>query len=444
MSTEIAVRQDSTALLTLIERVSLNPEVDLAKLEKLVDLQERMLERVAAQEFYTALSEVAGELPSIPEHGKAMVGGQVRYTYALFEHIVEAIKPVLTRHGFALSFRTDTTKDVVVTGILSHRGGHREETTVTLPVDTSGSKNAVQAVQSAVSYGKRSTTGSLLNITSHGEDDDGFLAGSNFITPAQADEIEDLLARTGADVPAFFRFVGATSVNAIPAAKYQQAATLLRRKISSRPPVSSTPPEPAAGDPADGSATAATGTVSTPAGDGGGDGGNLSPPPSKISAAQHRRLEARITESGADREKLKTYFDLEHLTDMTRDQYEACDRMLDARDTTNALAKKSRVLDARAAAFNALAKKPRSPRAKPSGGPSAAEEMAEAPSGRTVGGVAIEAGFDMAHDEPAFKAAAAAWDAAPTGSLSASDSAAITQAHGRAMERQLGSHSEEL
>jgi hypothetical protein len=80
------------------------------------------------------------------------------------------------KHGFALTFRTDFTNGITVTGVLSHSAGHREETSITLPADASGSKNAVQAVASTVSYGKRYTAGALLNLTSHGEDDDAYAA----------------------------------------------------------------------------------------------------------------------------------------------------------------------------------------------------------------------------------------------------------------------------
>ncbi len=57
---------------------------------------------------------------------------------------------------------------------MSHRAGHSERTSILLPADVSGNKNAVQAVASSVSYGKRYTAGALLNFTTHGEDDDAF------------------------------------------------------------------------------------------------------------------------------------------------------------------------------------------------------------------------------------------------------------------------------
>jgi hypothetical protein len=48
---------------------------------------------------------------------------------------------------------------------------------MTLPLDTSGSKNNVQAVGSSTSYGKRYTATLLLNIRTKGEDDDGHAGG---------------------------------------------------------------------------------------------------------------------------------------------------------------------------------------------------------------------------------------------------------------------------
>lgn len=54
---------------------------------------------------------------------------------------------------------------------------------------------------------------------------------------------------------------------------------------------------------------------------------------STISAAQHRRLEARINEVGIEREKVKKYvakhFKREHLTELNQDEYDTIDAMLD-------------------------------------------------------------------------------------------------------------------
>ncbi len=55
-----------------------------------------------------------------------------------------------------------------------------------------------------------------------------------------------------------------------------------------------------------------------------------------ISPAQHKRLEARIKELGADRDKLKEWvlekFGIDHLDKLTKDAYKAVDAMLDAKE----------------------------------------------------------------------------------------------------------------
>lgn len=176
---QVQVVSESAAIIQVIERAAMNPNVDIDKMERLLQMQERIMERNAKAAYDAAFAVMQPELPIIEEHGGIKDrGGNVQSTYALWEDINESIKPVLSRHGFGISFRTGARDGkVVVTGILSHRDGHREETTMELPVDASGNKNAVQAVGSSTSYGKRYTAQALLNLTSRGEDDDGKAGG---------------------------------------------------------------------------------------------------------------------------------------------------------------------------------------------------------------------------------------------------------------------------
>jgi len=169
---ELAAPADVSPMFAMIERAARDPSVDIDKLERLMQMKKDADALAARAAFDASMADLQPELPTIGERGNAAG----RYTYALWEDINAAIKPVLMRHGFALTFRTDFTGGISITGVLSHRAGHREETTITLPADPSGNKNAVQAVASSVSYGKRYTAGALLNLTSHGEDDDAFMA----------------------------------------------------------------------------------------------------------------------------------------------------------------------------------------------------------------------------------------------------------------------------
>lgn len=173
---DVATRQESIpattsetgVLLNVIERVAMSPEADIAKLEKMLDMQERVLNRQAQEQFSAAMADMQAEMPEVVERGKAH-----NTKYATFEDINAAVRPVLQKYGFAVTFRVAQQEGAIkVTAVLSHRGGHREETDMVLPHDTSGSKNAVQAVGSTVSYGKRYTMSALLNIATRGEDDD--------------------------------------------------------------------------------------------------------------------------------------------------------------------------------------------------------------------------------------------------------------------------------
>lgn len=171
----VAVRElpEAAAIIQIIERAASNKDVDVDKLQKLLDMQERVMAKNAEMAFNAAMAEMQAELPVITERGEIRVGGVLRSKYARFEDINEAVKPILQKHGFAMTFKTDTTTVVKVFGILTHRAGHREQTDMVLPIDVSGSKNSVQAIGSSVSYGKRYVMEALLNLTSRGEDDDG-------------------------------------------------------------------------------------------------------------------------------------------------------------------------------------------------------------------------------------------------------------------------------
>ena len=220
------VEPEAATLLAVISRAAADPSCDLDKMERLMAMHERMLAHNAAAQFANALADMQSELPSIGERGDAAG----RYKFALWEDINTAIKPILQKHGFALSFRIDTANGITVTGVLSHRNGHREQTSITLPADGSGNKNAVQAVASSVSFGKRYTAGALLNLTSHGEDDDAYATAVERITEAQAATLQDMIDATGADKAKFLAWLKVESVGAIPAKAYDAAFKALKAK----------------------------------------------------------------------------------------------------------------------------------------------------------------------------------------------------------------------
>ncbi len=223
----------SDGILSVIARAAADPSVDIDKMERLLEMQERVLSRDAKAAYYTALAEMQPNLPVITENGGIKDrGGNIQSTYALWEDVNEAIRPILAENGFALSFKVRRAEsEIITTGILSHRAGHSEETELALPTDTSGSKNAVQAVGSSTSYGKRYTAFALLNLTSAGEDDDGDKGGREpSVNREQFDTLDGIADAVTADKGKFCRIFKVASLRDIPAKQYDEALRRLREK----------------------------------------------------------------------------------------------------------------------------------------------------------------------------------------------------------------------
>lgn len=252
-SRQVAATAPDT-MLSLIERIAMTPGVNLDALDRIVALRERTQASEARAAFTRDFATMQPELPAIDPKGRIVVyskadrekaGGpraedtpQQATPYALLADINEAIRAPLANHGFALSFRVGQATDgkLTVTGILSHRDGHAEETTITLMHDSSGSKNSVQAIGSSISYGRRYATLALLNITSRAPqdmrtDDNGKAADAG--ETIGADEIayiEQLLRDTASDTAKFLVAIKAESVEAMTTDQYKLAIDLLNRK----------------------------------------------------------------------------------------------------------------------------------------------------------------------------------------------------------------------
>lgn len=186
----VAVAQrvsDGAAIIDMIERAARDPSVDLDKMERLFAMKERMDASRAKQEFLAAFSELQRELPAVAKRGK----GHNDKTYARFEDVIDTAKPHLADHGFSLSFRLEhSEKTIKITGVLGHASGHSESTDIVLPADASGSKNAVQAWGSSVSYGKRYVALTLLGIATE-DDDDGKKADQSNSAPVTEQDVAD-------------------------------------------------------------------------------------------------------------------------------------------------------------------------------------------------------------------------------------------------------------
>lgn len=239
------VQNDGAVILSIIDRMASNPDMPVEKIERMMDMHERMQREASRRAYLAAFALMQPELPVIVKRGTiktnektkdgTKTGNQIEQSkYALWEDVCEGIMPIVAKHRFSLSFRIaqPTPDRVVVTAVLGHADGHQETTDFGLPIDTSGSKNNVQGWGSSVSYGKRYTAFAMLNITARGEDDDGRKGGANeTISEAQYKELADLIRETGTDLARFLAIGSVESLSDIPAAQFEAAkAKLLVKK----------------------------------------------------------------------------------------------------------------------------------------------------------------------------------------------------------------------
>jgi hypothetical protein len=199
-------------------------------LERLMTLQERYEKNEARKAFDEAISDAKAEIGPVVRNAT----GHNNKRYADFAAIARAVDPIISRHGLSYRFRTAQTDRINVTCILSHKAGHSEETTLGGPPDASGSKNAIQAIGSTLSYLQRYSLTQALGLAS-ANDDDGATAGKNddqlrTISADQVKVILKLLDETDSNVEKFCQMGKIAAVPEMLASQFDSAVQLLNQK----------------------------------------------------------------------------------------------------------------------------------------------------------------------------------------------------------------------
>lgn len=170
------------AMLSIIEKVALDPNADVLKMEKMLDMQERIFDKNAEISFNKAMVACQEAMPVVTADAN---NTQTNSKYARFETLLKEIKPVYTSHGFSLSFGeipTDKQDHICVSCDVLHSDGYSKQYQSTLPIDTKGikgsvNKTGIHGTASAYSYAKRYLVTMIFNIAIQDQDDDGVSAG---------------------------------------------------------------------------------------------------------------------------------------------------------------------------------------------------------------------------------------------------------------------------
>lgn len=206
--------------------------MDLDKLEKFMILQERYEANQARKAYSEAMAAFKANPPEI-EKNKKVSYGTTKYSHASLGNVTDKIGSSLSQHGLSAAWTTQQTdKGVTVTCRISHVLGHYEETSLTAAADTSGAKNAIQALGSTISYLERYTILALTGLATHDMDDDG--KGSEeikYISDKEKSTIIDMMAAKEFDkdrTDKFLKFVGCESVETIKSVDFKKAIEALR------------------------------------------------------------------------------------------------------------------------------------------------------------------------------------------------------------------------
>lgn len=179
------------------------------ELEKLAALAERLEANRAKAAFTASFNACQKEMPVLVRDAQNKRVSSDRKTYIYLETLQAALRPIYTKHGFAISWsQGDSTKEgyTRVVGKLHHIGGHSEQYQGDYPLDGRGAKggetmNPLQGTVSSHTYAQRDMLRLMFNLTIADYD----LDGEREAAPSEgilADQVAELNALTLAAWPA--------------------------------------------------------------------------------------------------------------------------------------------------------------------------------------------------------------------------------------------------
>lgn len=217
---------ESAAILSVIERMAMNPEIDPDRIERFITLKERIDAANAKKAFDAAVAQAKATIPPAEKNAT----GHNNKRYADFYAYAKVVDPIISELGLSYRFRTEQTDRITVTCVLTHEGGHAEENSLSGPPDASGSKNAIQAIGSTLTYLQRYTLVQALGLAA-AQDDDGAAAGRGLsISDEQLAKLRSLIDEVGGDVAKLCAHFKIEALPDLPVAKFAEAVGIIELK----------------------------------------------------------------------------------------------------------------------------------------------------------------------------------------------------------------------
>ena len=228
----------SAAIIQVIERAASDPTVDIEKMERLLEMHERILNRNAEQAFNEAMKTAQEEMPSVLRN---CANTQTKSRYANLEAVGKAMNSTVTKHGFSMSFGTADSKldnHYRITCTVSHIGGHSREYHADVPADTKGpqgtqNKTATHGFGSTMSYGRRYLKMMIFDVSLTDDDTDGN-APDDVITETQALDLLAMAEEISLPMEDFLKYLKVDDIANLPARNFNQAVNALKTRKASQ------------------------------------------------------------------------------------------------------------------------------------------------------------------------------------------------------------------
>lgn len=210
----------------IIFRVSKEPNVNMDVLERLEQMLDRFLNRSKEDKFNASMAAAQSEMYAVAPDAQ---NTQTKSKYATYAAIDKVVRPIYTRHGFALSFDTGKSElpnHILVVCYVTCAGFTRRHS-IDMPADGKGAKggdvmSATHAVGSAFTYGQRYLLKGIFNLAIGG-DDDGNAAGGETINMEQAIALKKKMDEVGAHLDNFCNRFKIDEIASLPAKKFAEA-----------------------------------------------------------------------------------------------------------------------------------------------------------------------------------------------------------------------------
>jgi hypothetical protein len=233
---EIAV----TAAVTPMDLIARAQQADasIEKMQQLFELQLKWEENEAKKAYFHAVAGFKAESVDIIKNKRVSFNtdkGKTEYNHAELGQVVNLVTPLLSKHGLSHHWEYEQ-KDgkIKVTCYLTHEMGYEKSTSLEAGADSSGGKNAIQAIGSTTSYLERYTFLAMTGLASREQDDDGRGSAQReeipLITENQVMDLISLMKEVGSDEKKFCTYYKIEDVAFLPAAKFKQAVSGLEAR----------------------------------------------------------------------------------------------------------------------------------------------------------------------------------------------------------------------